>query len=101
MNESNPEYQRLIRHVRDNHIGGIHWGTWSLVHETVFPLKPQAPGGGRIPAAPHRRTWSRVWGFALRDVTFWPWAHAVGAKGRSPRARRQGEVEAERRARSA
>ena len=93
MNESSPEYQRLLHHVRDNHIGGIHWGTWSLVHETAF-LNRQLQKAARIPLLVSADLESGV-GMRFADVTYWPWAMAVGATGDPSLARRQGEVVAQ------
>lgn len=93
MNESSPEYRRLLHHVRDNHIGGIHWGTWSLVHETAF-LNRQLQKAARIPLLVSADLESGV-GMRFADVTYWPWAMAVGATGDPSLARRQGEVVAE------
>jgi beta-N-acetylhexosaminidase len=36
MNEGSPRYRELLRQVRENHVGGIHWATWSNVFESAF-----------------------------------------------------------------
>ena len=36
MNEESPRYRELLRQVRENHVGGIHWATWSNVFESAF-----------------------------------------------------------------
>jgi beta-glucosidase-like glycosyl hydrolase len=90
MNESSAEYQRLLHYVRDDHIGGIHWGTWSLVHETAF-LNRRLQAAARVPLLVSADLESGV-GMRFSDVTFWPWAMALGATGDPSLARRQGEA---------
>ncbi len=36
MNEGSPRYRELLRQVRENRVGGVHWATWSSVFETAF-----------------------------------------------------------------
>src|SRR5437870_2131364 len=36
VNEGSPEYRELLRQVRQNHVGGIHWASGSNVYETAF-----------------------------------------------------------------
>ena len=47
MNEESPEFQKLVRQVRDNHIGGIHWSI-SNVYETAV-LNRHLQGLARFP----------------------------------------------------
>jgi beta-N-acetylhexosaminidase len=93
MNESSPEFQRLLRHVRDNHVGGIDWETWSYVHETAF-LARRLQKEARVPLLFNADLESGV-GMRFADVTYWPWPMAVGATGDPSLARRQGEIVAE------
>jgi beta-N-acetylhexosaminidase len=93
MNEASPEYRRLLHHVRDNHIGGIHWGTWSYVHETAF-LSRQLQKAASVPLLFSADLESGI-GMRFADTTYWPWAMAVAATGDPSLARRQGEVVAE------
>lgn len=93
MNESSPEYQRLLGHVRDNHVGGIHWETWSYVHETAF-LTRRLQRAARVPLLFSADLESGV-GMRFADVTYWPWPMAVAATGDPTLARRQGEIVAD------
>ena len=93
MNEASPEYQRLVHQVRDNHIGGIHWATWSYVHETAF-LNRRLQKLAKVPLLFSADLESGV-GMRFADTTFWPWAMAVAATGDPALAERQGEIVAE------
>lgn len=93
MNESSAEYRRLLHHVRDNHVGGIHWSTWSYVHETAF-LNRRLQRQAKVPLLVSADLESGV-GMRFADTTFWPWAMAVAASADPSLARRQGEIVAE------
>jgi beta-N-acetylhexosaminidase len=93
MNEESPRYRELLRQVRENHVGGIHWATWSNVYETAFVnrrLQRMAPVRLLVSADLEAGI-----GMRFADTTYWPWPMAVGATGDPDLARREGEIVAE------
>ena len=93
MNEESPRYRELLRQVRENHVGGIHWATWSNVFETAFVnrrLQRIAPVRLLVSADLEAGV-----GMRFADTTYWPWPMAVGATGDPDLARREGEIVAE------
>ena len=93
MNEESPRYRELLRQVRENHVGGIHWATWSNVFESAF-VNRRLQRLARIPLLVSADLESGV-GMRFADTTYWPWAMAVAATGDAQLARREGEIVAE------
>ncbi len=93
MNEESPRYRELVRQVRENHVGGIHWATWSNVFESAF-VNRRLQRLARIPLLVSADLESGV-GMRFADTTYWPWAMAVAATGDPELARREGEIVAE------
>ncbi len=92
MNEESPEFQKLLRQVRDNHIGGIHWSI-SNVYETAV-LNRHLQGLARFPLLISADLESGI-GMRFTDTTFWPWAMAIAATEDPSFAERQGRIVAE------
>ena len=93
MNEESARYRELLRQVRENHVGGIHWATWSNVFETAFVNRRlQREGSVRLLVSADLEAGV---GMRFADTTYWPWAMAVGATGDPELARREGEIVAE------
>ncbi len=90
MNEESPMYRELLRQVRENHVGGIHWATWSNVLETAF-VNRRLQGIARVPLLVSADLEAGV-GMRFADTTYWPWAMALGATGDPELARREGEI---------
>ncbi len=90
MNEGSPEYRRLLHQVLDNHVGGLHWATWSNVYETAF-LNRRLRRLSKVPLLIGADLEAGV-GMRFAGTTYWPWAMAVGATGDAELARREGEV---------
>src|SRR5512141_1571614 len=93
MNEGSPEYRQLLHQVRDNHVGGLYWATWSNVYETAFLIR-RVRGLARLPLLTGADLEAGV-GMRFAGTTYWPWAMAVGATGDPELARREGEIVAE------
>jgi beta-N-acetylhexosaminidase len=93
MNEDSPEYRRLLHQVRDNHVGGVHWATWSNVYETAF-LNRRLQRLARVPLLIGADLEAGV-GMRFAGTTYWPWPMAVAATGDPELARREGEIVAE------
>jgi beta-glucosidase-like glycosyl hydrolase len=89
MNEASPEYQALVRQVRDNRVGGILW-TVSDVAETVR-LNRKLQAISRIPLLVAADLEAGV-GMRFLDTTNWPWPMAVAATGDPALAERQGRI---------
>ncbi len=90
MNEGSPRYRELTRQIRENHVGGIHWATWSNVLETAF-VNRRLQALARAPLLVSADLEAGI-GMRFADTTFWPWAMAVGATGDPSLAQRQGEI---------
>ena len=90
MNEGSPEYRRLLHQVLDNHVGALHWATWSNVYETAF-LNRRLRRLSKVPLLIGADLEAGV-GMRFAGTTYWPWAMAVGATGDPELARREGEV---------
>ncbi len=93
MNEDSPRYRELLRQVRENHVGGVHWATWSNVFETAF-FNRRLEGLARVPLLVSADLEAGV-GMRFADTTYWPWPMAVAATGDPDLARREGEIVAE------
>ena len=93
MNEESPRYRELLRQVRENHVGGIHWATWSNVFETAF-VNRRLQRGAPVRLLVSADLEAGV-GMRFADTTYWPWPMAVGATGDPDLARREGEIVAE------
>ena len=93
MNEGSPEYRQLLHQVRDNHVGGLHWATWSNVYETAFLIR-RVRALAKLPLLTGADLEAGV-GMRFAGTTYWPWAMAVGATGDPELARREGEITAE------
>src|SRR6266545_4037280 len=90
MNEGSPDYRQLLHQVRDNHVGGLHWATWSNVYETAF-LNRRLQRLAKVPLLIGADLEAGV-GMRFAGTTYWPWAMAVGATGDPELARREGEI---------
>jgi beta-N-acetylhexosaminidase len=93
MNEESPHFREILRQVRENHVGGIHWATWSSVFETAF-FNRRLQAAAAVPLLVSADLEAGV-GMRFADTTYWPWAMAVGATGDPELARREGEIVAE------
>lgn len=93
MNEASPQYRELLRQVRENHVGGVHWATWSNVFETAF-VNRRLQRAARIPLLVSADLEAGI-GMRFADTTYWPWPMAVAATGDPELARREGEIVAE------
>ena len=90
MNEGSPRYRELLRQVVENHVGGIHWATWSNVFEAAF-MNRRLQNSARIPLLVSSDLEAGV-GMRFADTTYWPWPMAVAATGDPDLARREGEI---------
>ena len=90
MNEGSPKYAELLHQVREYHVGGIHWATWTNVFEGAF-LTRRLQEAARVPLLVSADLEAGV-GMRFADTTYWPWPMAVAATGDPELARRQGEV---------
>ncbi len=93
LNEGSPRYRELVRQVRENHVGGVHWATWSNVFETAF-LNRKLQRLAKVPLLVSADLEAGV-GMRFEDTTYWPWPMAVAATGDPDLARREGEIVAE------
>jgi beta-N-acetylhexosaminidase len=93
MNEGSPRYRELLRQVRENHVGGIHWATWSNVFEAAF-INRRLQRSATVPLLVSADLEAGV-GMRFADTTYWPWPMAVAATGDPDLARREGEIVAE------
>jgi beta-N-acetylhexosaminidase len=93
MNEDSPQYRELLRQVRENHVGGIHWRTWTNVFEGAFFTR-RLQRLSKVPLLVSSDLEAGV-GMRFADTTYWPWPMAVAATGDPELARRQGEIVAE------
>ncbi|HKB78599.1 MAG TPA: glycoside hydrolase family 3 protein [Thermoanaerobaculia bacterium] len=76
--ESSAEFQRLLHHVRDNHVGGFIWFV-SNVYETAL-LNARLQAASRVPLLMSADLEAGI-GMRFTDTTFWPSAMAVAATG--------------------
>jgi beta-N-acetylhexosaminidase len=90
MNEGSPKYAELLRQVRENHVGGIHWATWTNVFEGAF-LTRRLQEAARVPLLVSSDLEAGI-GMRFADTTYWPWPMAVAAAGDPDLARREGEI---------
>lgn len=93
MNEDSPRYRELVHQVRENHVGGIHWATWSNVFETAF-VNGRLQRIAKVPLLVSADLEAGV-GMRFADTTYWPWPMAVAATADPDLARREGEIVAE------
>lgn len=89
MNEASPAYQRLLRHVRDQHVGGVIW-YGADVYETAW-VNDRLQAEAKIPLLISADLEAGV-GMRFDSTTFWPWAMAVAATGEPSYAERQGRI---------
>lgn len=92
MNEESPEFQKLLRQVRENHLGGIHWSI-SNVYETAV-LNRRLQSLARVPLLISADLEAGI-GMRFQETTFWPWAMAIAATGDPSFAEREGRIVAE------
>lgn len=93
LNEGSPAYRELVRQVVRNHVGGVHWATWSNVMETAF-FNARLQKLARKPLLISADLEAGI-GMRFADTTYWPWPMAVGATGDASLAQREGEIVAE------
>jgi len=91
-NESSLRYKQLLHQVRDNHVGGVIWWTFSSVDETAL-LARELQQQARVPLFFSADLESGI-GMRFSDTTFWPWAMAVAATGDPSLAEAQGMITA-------
>jgi len=91
MSESSPSYQKLVHHVRDNHVGGFIWFL-SNVYETAL-LNQRLQDASRVPLLISADLEAGV-GMRFADTTFWPSAMAIAATGEPGLAEEEGRVAA-------
>lgn len=91
MNENSASFQTLLHHVRDNHLGGIHWHTPS-VYEAAW-LTRRLQEAARVPLLVSADLEAGI-GMRFQNTTFWPWAMAVAATGDPGFAEQLGRVTA-------
>lgn len=89
MNESSPAYRRLLRYVRDHHVGGVIW-YGADVYETAW-VNDRLQEAAAIPLLISADLEAGV-GMRFDNTTFWPWAMAVAATGDTEYAERQGRI---------
>lgn len=89
MGEQSDRYQRLLHHVRDNHVGGIIWFV-SDVYETAW-LNTVLQREARVPLLISADLESGI-GMRFNDTTYWPPAMAVAATGDSRLAEQEGRI---------
>ena len=80
MNEGSPRYRELLRQVRENHVGGVHWATWSNVFETAF-INRRLQGSVRVPLLVSADLEAGI-GMRFADTTYWPWPGSPSWPGR-------------------
>jgi beta-N-acetylhexosaminidase len=93
MNKGSPRYRELLRQVRENHVGGILWATWSSVFESAFLIR-RLQSVAKVPLLVSADLEAGI-GMRFYDTTYWPWPMAVAATGDPDLARREGEIVAE------
>lgn len=89
MAESSWRYQELLRHVRENHAGGLIWFV-SNVYETSL-LNGRLQAAARVPLLVSADLESGI-GMRFLDTTFWPSAMALAATGDPALAEAEGRV---------
>jgi beta-N-acetylhexosaminidase len=91
MNESSADYQTLVHHVRDNHVGGVLWFV-SNVYETAW-LNERLQKVARVPLLISADLEAGV-GMRFENTTYWPPAMAVAATGDPLLAEEEGRIAA-------
>jgi beta-N-acetylhexosaminidase len=91
MSESSPQYRELVRHVRDNHVGGIIWFL-SNVLETAW-LNARLQELADVPLLVSADLEAGL-GMRFPESTWWPTAMAIAATGEAAYAEQQGRVTA-------
>ena len=89
MNEGSTAYQRLLRYVRDRHVGGVIW-YGADVYETAW-VNGRLQAAAEIPLLISADLEAGV-GMRFDNTTFWPWAMAVAATGDPRFAEMQGQI---------
>jgi beta-glucosidase-like glycosyl hydrolase len=89
MNERSPAYQRLERHVRELHAGGVIWFL-SNVYETAM-LNRKLQAAARVPLLISADLEAGM-GMRLTDTTYFPPAMALAATGDPSLAEREGKA---------
>lgn len=89
MNESSSAYQRLLRLVRDEHVGGIIW-YGADVYETAW-VNDRLQAAASIPLLISADLESGL-GMRFDHTTFWPWAMAMAATGDPALVEMQGRI---------
>jgi beta-N-acetylhexosaminidase len=96
LNESSPQYRRLERFVRDQHVGGIIWFAANVLETAMLNRRLQQLA--RVPLLISADLEAGM-GMRFADTTFWPPAMAVAATGDARLAEAEGrEVAIEARA---
>ena len=91
MSESSWQYENLLRHVRENKVGGIIWFV-SNVYETAW-LTKRLQAEAEIPLLISSDLEAGV-GMRFTDTTYWPPAMAVAATGDPLLAEQEGRIAA-------
>src|SRR5690349_5276091 len=91
MSESSTAYRELVRHVRENHVGGVIWFL-SNVYETAF-LNARLQALAKVPLLVSADLEAGI-GMRLVDTTWWPSAMAIAATGDPALAEAQGRITA-------
>ncbi|HXI13562.1 MAG TPA: glycoside hydrolase family 3 N-terminal domain-containing protein [Thermoanaerobaculia bacterium] len=89
MNEGSTAYQRFLRQVRDNRVGGVLWFV-SDVYETAW-LNHKLQREAATPLLISADLESGM-GMRFPDATFWPWPMAVAATGDPSWAEKEGQI---------
>jgi len=91
-NELSPEWIEIVRRVRENRVGGLHWSLSDVFETARLTRKLQAMA--RVPLLVSADLEAGV-GMRFQDTTYWPWPMAVAATGDPSLAERQGRIVAE------
>lgn len=89
MNQSSEGYQRLLRQVRDERVGGVIWYV-SDVYETAW-LNERLQSAAKVPLLVSADLEAGI-GMRFNDTTYWPPAMAVAATGDPSLAEREGRI---------
>jgi beta-N-acetylhexosaminidase len=91
MNERSAAFAELVRHVRENHVGGVIWFQSNVYETARLNARLQSLAEGNLLVSADLEA-----GLGMRfpDVTFWPPAMAVAAAGDASLAEQQGRITA-------
>ena len=89
MNEESPSYVRLLRYVRERHVGGVIW-YGADVYETAW-ANDRLQSAAKIPLLVSADLESGV-GMRFEHATFWPWPMAIAATGDPSIAEAEGRL---------